>query len=154
MLTLTRYLVILAGALALGLTVAQLLGPVPVAPWLSAAVAASQVTALASALVTLLLSRHRRGLWLLVIGTPVLALASIVSIALTRSAWLTAASRSGGSMVGELIASGTLPLVALSLWLLGFSLHVVAALRDQTSNAKTEERGPIPLFRSVIRRAA
>ena len=153
MLTLTRYLVILAGALALGLTVAQLLGG-PVTPWLSGAVAASQVTALLSALMALLLSRHRRGLWLLVIGTPLLALSSIVSIALTRTAWLKVASESGVPLVSQLITSGDLPLIAFGLWLLGFSLHVIAALRDQAVNAKTEERGPIPLFRSVVTRAA
>lgn len=160
MLTLARYLTIMFGALALALGLTLALSPAP-SPGMVQVAAGLQLLAAIGALSQTLLLRRRAGFGLAFVGTFILAfccaLWCVVMLQAPAPAWLPGlmswvpAFSLLQSGVGQL---NNFNAVFFAVWTFGFSLLVLAAVRQPPLRVDRSERGPLPLMRHTFRRAA
>ncbi len=157
MLTVVRYTTIMLCALALSLGLTQALVSQPDPRLVTAGAALLSATA-ASSLVLALLLRNRPGFALAAWGTFLLAIAGILWAILMapgrQPAWLVYAMSRWPAPAAlefqQLLAARGSALVALSAWMVGFSLVVLSAIRQPV--LRRAPRGPLPLMRTAPRR--
>lgn len=160
MLTLARYLTIMFGALALALGLTLALSPAA-SPGMVQVAAGLQLLAAIGALTQTLMLRRRAGFGLAFVGTFILAfccaLWCVVMLQAPAPAWLPGVM-SWVPAFGMLQAGAdqlrNFDAVFFAVWTFGFSLMVLAAVRQPPVRTERTDRGPLPLMRHTFRRAA
>lgn len=155
MLTAARYITIMLCALALSLGLAQAVATTP-DPLLLNAVSVLLSAAAVSALGLAILLRNRAGFGLAAWGTLLLCVAGVlwamVIVPGRQPEWLLAMVSSwpagAGAAIRHWFLSRDSAFVALSAWLVGFSLVVLSSIRQPV--VRRAPRGPLPLLRSVL----
>lgn len=157
MLTAVRYITIMLCALALSLGLTGALAASQ-SPALLTTVAALLSAAAVSSLVLSILLRNRPGAALAGWGTLVLAIAGVLWAILIipgrQPQWMLAMIAAwpapAGAEVRQLLQQKHSVLIALSAWLLGFSLVVLSAIRQPVVR-RAIDRGPLPLYGRTLR---